>query len=114
MTSEAIGVLRVTVTPHSLTIAVGATRQFAAVVDAAPAIANRRVTWTSSDTTVVTIDATGLVRSIGPGTASIIAASVSDPTVRDEAVVVSTNASPGKNRTPRLVIVRRASVALAR
>ncbi|MGM9641023.1 MAG: S8 family serine peptidase, partial [Faecousia sp.] len=48
---------------------------------------NRDVTWTSSDPTVATVDARGVVTAVAPGTATITAASVLDPTVTAECVV---------------------------
>jgi uncharacterized protein YjdB len=42
---------------------------------------NRSITWKSSDTTVATVDANGLVTYVGSGKATIIATSVSDPSV---------------------------------
>ncbi len=50
---------------------IGSTVQLVATVS--PEIANQDVTWRSSDVTVVTVDADGLVTAVGIGTAQVIA-----------------------------------------
>jgi uncharacterized protein YjdB len=68
-------VTRVSVTPDSLTGNVGDHGQFSAVAaDAAGrSLTGRTVQWSSSNTAVVTVDATGLGTGVGAGTASVIA-----------------------------------------
>ncbi|HEU0079256.1 MAG TPA: Ig-like domain-containing protein, partial [Longimicrobiaceae bacterium] len=67
--------------PWELTLAVGGTRQLGAElyqggVGAQPQVEGRRqVAWSSSDDRVVTVSAAGLVRGVGPGKATITAAS---------------------------------------
>jgi hypothetical protein len=112
--STGMGVSNVKVTPDSLSLAVGTSFALIGTVDAPREITDRRVMWSSSDTTIATVDGNGVLIARHAGTTTIIAASKSDPTVRARAIVVSTNASPGMNRIPRPVIIRRASVALAR
>ncbi len=72
------GPVRVAVTPATLTLAsLGQTQQLSAsVLDArGRPVSGRAVEWTSSDTSVVTVSATGLVTASGAGTAMISAVS---------------------------------------
>jgi len=55
---------------------------------------NPNVTWTSSDTSVATVDSTGLITAVAPGTVTVTAASVSDPTKTDS-VTITVTASGG-------------------
>jgi hypothetical protein len=66
----------VTVTPQHPSIRAGATRQLAAVVRSGSGTPQDGVVeWSSSDTTVATVSATGLVTGVGAGTAIINVAS---------------------------------------
>lgn len=62
----------VTVTPGEASLAPGATRQLAASVTPVTA-EDRGVTWSSSDESVATVDANGLVTAVADGTATIMA-----------------------------------------
>jgi len=65
-----IAVTGVTMSPTSATVNVGATSQLTATV--APSNAtNKNVTWTSGNTSVATVSATGLVTAVSGGTATI-------------------------------------------
>ena len=77
----------VTVTPSSANLKVGDKITLAASVDADAGVTNRTVTWTSSNTTVATVDNTGTVTAVTGGTASIVAKSAQDPTVQGAALV---------------------------
>lgn len=68
-------VARVSVTPASASVDVGATVQLAAVVyDAAGnPLQGRSITWSSSANTIASVTATGTVAGIAPGTATITA-----------------------------------------
>ena len=72
-----VPVATVTVSPVSATIAVGATRQLAAVTkdSAGNTLTGRVVTWTSNNTTVATVSASGLVTAPVAGSATITATS---------------------------------------
>lgn len=72
-----VTVASVTVNPATATIQVGQTVQLAATTkDAAgKVLTGRAVTWASSNTTVATVDATGLVSGAGQGSATITATS---------------------------------------
>ncbi|HTI64210.1 MAG TPA: Ig-like domain-containing protein, partial [Gemmatimonadaceae bacterium] len=67
----------VTVTPSPASVVLGKTVQlFATVRDTSGTIVtDRPVTWTSSNTSVATVDANGLVKGVGTGTATITAKS---------------------------------------
>ena len=65
-----VAVTGVTVAPATLTLEVGQTGALTATV--APATAtNKAVTWTSSAPAIATVDASGTVKGIAPGTATI-------------------------------------------
>jgi hypothetical protein len=65
---------RIRLTPPLRTVTAGQTAQYAAaVVDLHSVPLNEPVTWTSSDPTVATVDANGLVTSYRPGTVTITA-----------------------------------------
>ena len=59
----------VTITPTRATVAVGATTQLSAEVFAS----DERATFTTDNASVATVDASGLVSAVGPGTATITA-----------------------------------------
>jgi uncharacterized protein YjdB len=82
------------------TLASGATlRASATVADSGgTAIPGATVTWSSRDTTVAPVDATGLLRGRRAGSTWVIAASSSSPTVRDSAQVVVTASLPAAFR----------------
>jgi uncharacterized protein YjdB len=79
-TASAVGVALaprvVAITPPRATLATGATTALHAYVtyaDASTSDDSLLCTWTSSDTSVATVDGTGLVTAVAPGTATITA-----------------------------------------
>jgi uncharacterized protein YjdB len=62
----------VAVNPSTAFVGVGDTTRLAATVSPANAT-NQRVTWTSSNTSIVSVDAAGLLKGISPGSAVITA-----------------------------------------
>ena len=82
----------VTVTPESATLAPGGTADFEASVTPVTA-EDRSVTWSSSDESVATVDADGVVTAVDDGTATITARSVRD-TEGSATVTVTTPAVP--------------------
>jgi len=72
-----VPVASVTVTPASATVVVGGAQQFSAVtLDAAGnTLTGRVITWASSNTTVATVNASGLVTGRAAGTATVTATS---------------------------------------
>ncbi|MFQ5705476.1 MAG: Ig-like domain-containing protein, partial [Gemmatimonadales bacterium] len=68
-------VVRIDVTPGSFTVTgIGVTKQFQAQArDANGRAVSVTITWSTSDSTVATIDATGMATSTGVGVATIMA-----------------------------------------
>src|SRR5690606_3439142 len=87
---QAPAVESLTVTPSTAEVVEGATVQLTAAIE--PTSADQGVTWTSSDATKATVDATGLVTGVAAGSASITATSSSDNTKSDTCVVTVTAA----------------------
>lgn len=81
----------VVVTPTSVAVAVGSSIILSAAVDADAGVTVRTVTWSSSDLTVATVDATGKVTGVKAGTVTIKAAATADPTVSGSALVTVGN-----------------------
>lgn len=79
--------VQVTVSPSSRAMAVGEQYRFTATVSGS---ADLGVTWTSSATSVASVDASGIVRGVGPGTATIRATSTANPGAWGSAVVTVT------------------------
>jgi hypothetical protein len=81
----------ITLTPPSANLQVGQTAQFSATV---VGLANKTVTWSSSDNAKATVDNTGKVTAVAAGSATIIAAT-SDANVKASAIVTITAVSKG-------------------
>ena len=101
-------VASLTISPAAAILWLGKTAQLVATAkDAAGAVlTGRSVTWTTSDPTIVTVDATGLVTSAGAGSATVTATSEGESstatlTVRviDFASVNTDEAVPGNPHT---------------
>ena len=91
--STNVAVTGVSLNKPAVTLLVGATTQLAATV--APSNAtNKNVSWSSSDETVATVDATGLVTAVGEGTATITVTTVDGGYAADCAVTVTSTAVP--------------------
>lgn len=84
--SEPVGPTGVDMTPKTTSVAVGATRKITATVT--PAEANQTVTWSSSDETKATVDASGTITGVGAGTCTVTVKTVNNLTA-DVAVTVS-------------------------
>ena len=76
----------------------GNTAQFSAKI--APAEADQRVTWKSSNTKIATVSSTGLVTAVSAGNVSITATSVSDPSKKVTINVAVTEVNGGTTPTP--------------
>ncbi|XUV83561.1 Ig-like domain-containing protein [Enterobacter sp. TMH.L2] len=85
---DQIAVTGVTVSPKTVSIAVGATRQLTANIAPADAT-NKAVTWSSSDATKATVSNTGLVTGVAAGTATITA-TTADGAKTDTAAITVT------------------------
>jgi alpha-amylase len=89
----------VTVSPTSATINVGATQQLTATI--APTNAtNKNVTWTSSNSAVATVSASGLVTGIASGSATITVSSVDGSKTAACAITVNAIAVTGVTLSP--------------
>lgn len=87
-------VTQVTVTPSTAQIQVGGTQTFVANVVGGPGLTNRNVTWSSSNTAVATINASGVATAVGAGQTTIIATSAANSSVRGAAVLTVTAVAP--------------------
>jgi hypothetical protein len=76
-TTEPTKVASVTVTPNTIAVPIGATQQFVATTydSFSNALTGRVVTWSSSNTSVVTVSSSGLASGVASGTATITATS---------------------------------------
>lgn len=83
-----IAIAAVTVTPATISLAVGETADLEAVVT--PVGASQLVNWTSSDQAIATVSATGLITAMAAGTATITATSAADGTKTDTCAVTVT------------------------
>lgn len=94
ITVTAPAVRSVTVSPTAVTMNPGGTQGFVANVDADPGVA-RTVTWTSSNTAVVTVTAAGVATAVAPGAATITATSTANTSVSGAAsITVRTPTAP--------------------
>ena len=84
----------ISLTPPSASLQVGQSAQFSASVSG---LANKTVTWSSSDAAKATVDATGKVTAVAAGTASIIA-KASDPNIQASAIVTITAVNKGVSK----------------
>ena len=93
LASATVAVTGVTVAPAALTLEVGQTGALTATV--APATAtNKAVTWTSSAPAIATVDASGTVKGVSPGTATITVKTADGGKTATCAVTVKAAAAP--------------------
>jgi len=84
-----VAVTGVSVSPTTVTVGLGTTQQLNATI--APANAtNQNVTWTSSNTAVATVNASGLVTAVAAGTATITVKTVDGNKTATSAITVAT------------------------
>jgi uncharacterized protein YjdB len=81
----------ISITPTTATTGVGDSVRFVANVQGST---NTAVTWTSTNTAVVRVNAQGYAVGVAPGTAVITAASAANPAVTVNATVIVTAATP--------------------
>ncbi len=83
-----VAVTGVSVSPTTVTVGLGSTQQLNATI--APANAtNQNVTWTSSNTAVATVNASGLVTAVATGTATITVKTVDGNKTATSAITVA-------------------------
>lgn len=88
--SVGAAVASVTIDPLSATVAAGSTRQIAATLkDAAGNVLNRTIVWSSTNTGVAEVSATGLLTAKSPGTTTVTATSENVTGTASFAVVVA-------------------------
>lgn len=83
------GVRSLQVNPTTATVRAGDTQPFTTTFDADPGVSTA-VTWTSDNTAVATVNASGVVTGVTPGTATVRATSVFDSRVSATAAVTIT------------------------
>ena len=88
-----VPVTGVAVSPSTASIQRGSTRQLTAAISPLNAT-NQNVTWSSSDNTVATVSATGLVTAVKVGTATITATSVANTSLKGTCAVTVTAIPP--------------------
>ena len=75
--SKKVAVSAVNVSPETMILEVGATREITATVSPSDAT-NKKVNWTSSDKNIVTVDENGNVTAVAEGTVTITVTSAAD------------------------------------
>ena len=105
VTVSNVSVANVRLVPNSLVLNIGNTANLSPTVNPANAT-NKNLTWSSSNNNIATVSASGQVRAVAPGNATITARSVSNPNVFDICTVnvrtipvASVRISPGNNIT---------------
>ncbi|RRD55669.1 Ig-like domain-containing protein, partial [Tannerella forsythia] len=92
-TGGAVSVTGVTLSPASLNLEVGATKSLTHTVLPATAT-NKAVTWSSSNTAIATVDGSGTVKGIAPGTATITVTTADGGKTATAAVTVKAATAP--------------------
>ena len=102
-----INVTEIKIVPENATIGLGETKQFAATIMPSNAD-NKEVEWSSSDTSIATVDANGLVTGVAKGEATITATAKDGSGVKGSATITVVGEKPtsitvdGKNYVKRL------------
>lgn len=96
VTGSNIPVSSVSLNKTAITLNTGGTTQLAATINPTTAT-NKSVTWSSSDTSVATVSATGLVTAVGVGTATITVTTVDGGKTATCAVTVSSSGTLSAN-----------------
>lgn len=97
-----VRVTTVTIAPLTPAINVGATQQLSATVNPSNAT-DRRVIWTSGDTSIATVSDTGLVTGVGGGIATITATTVDGGRTATSRVTVNVIAVTGVTLAPATI-----------
>lgn len=94
-----VAVTGVSVSPNSATVGLGATQQLSATITPANAT-NQSVTWTSSNTAVANVNASGVVTGVATGTSTITAKTADGNKTATAAITVSAIAVTGVSVSP--------------
>jgi len=97
-----ISVIGVTVAPASLALAAGSSSKLIATVFPSNAT-NTAVTWSSSNTGVATVDASGFVTAIAPGTANVTATMVDGAFTSTSLITVANVPCSGVSLSPTTI-----------
>jgi hypothetical protein len=103
ITVVAPAVRSVVVSPAAVTMNPGGTQGFVANVDADAGVA-RTVTWSSSNTAVVTVTAAGVATAVAPGAATITATSTANTSVAGAASVTVRTPTPANVTIDRVTV----------
>ena len=87
-----VPVTGVTVTPATLSLAVGGNQALTAAV--VPSTASQNVMWSSSNPSIATVDESGNVTAVAAGTANIIASSATSMSAQGECRAAVVSAAP--------------------
>ncbi len=96
--TSAIEVTGVNLSHDSMTLGIGESEQLTATVSPAGAT-NKNVTWTSNNSSIATVDESGLVTGVAPGNTTIVV-ETEDGGFIDECVVTIAASSPYTNGQP--------------
>ena len=88
------GVSDVRIVPTQATLGINQQQQFTATVIGGSAVTDFGVTWSSTDATVASVDANGMVKALKAGSTNIIATSKANTHFRAVAPVVVTPDQP--------------------
>jgi len=91
--STSVSVTGVSVSPATLSVAVGATAPLGATVTPSNAT-NKTVSWSSSNTAVATVSSSGVVTGVSAGTATVTATTVDGGKTASAAVTVTSTTIP--------------------
>ncbi|MDX2189392.1 MAG: Ig-like domain-containing protein, partial [Bacteroidota bacterium] len=91
--STSIAVTGVSVSPATVSVMIGKTTQLTSTVAPADAT-NKNVTWTSSNNSIATVNASGLVSGVAEGTATITATTANGNKTSSSVVTVFANSKP--------------------
>lgn len=97
-----VAVTGVTVSPATATVGIGSTQQLSATITPANAT-NQTVTWTSSNTAVATVNASGLVSGVAAGTSTITATTADGNKTATSVVTVTTIPVTGVSVSPATI-----------
>jgi hypothetical protein len=86
---DEVAVTSVSVSPTTITLTENGTQTVTVTV--LPANANQQVTWSISNTSIVTVDSEYLITALAPGIATVTATSESDTTKKASITVIITN-----------------------
>jgi uncharacterized protein YjdB len=97
-----IPVTGVIVAPSTVSLGIGATLQLTATVNPANA-SNKNITWSSNNTSIATVNSSGLIAAVASGTATITATTADGKKTNSSIVTVSSIPVTGASITPSTI-----------